>query len=283
MTVPVIIIGMHRSGTSLFSELIEQLGLFVGHKKDNNNEAIFFMEINRWLLNQCGARWDNPESIKYLWRHPESLEISEKFVTRLMRSPRAIRFMGLTGYLKYGSIPNLKGPWGWKDPRSTFTLPFWLRLFPEAKVIHIKRHGVDVAKSLRQREIKSIEYRNKKYVNGKAIIWQKEINAEWFLSRRMSTLEGSLALWSEYTDRAEAYSSTLGAERMMSFHYEELLENPVETLRTTSEFCGLDFDPDKARQISSQINASRKFSYEKNPELKEFARENAEKLARHGY
>lgn len=39
---PVIIIGMHRSGTSMISRMIEALGLFQGKEKDPNNEAFFF-------------------------------------------------------------------------------------------------------------------------------------------------------------------------------------------------------------------------------------------------
>ena len=39
---PIVIIGMHRSGTSIVTRMLEQLGLFVGKKKDMNHEALFF-------------------------------------------------------------------------------------------------------------------------------------------------------------------------------------------------------------------------------------------------
>jgi hypothetical protein len=42
--------------------------------------------------------------------------------------------------------------WGWKDPRNSITLPVWLKLFPDARVIHIVRNGVDVAESLYRRQ-----------------------------------------------------------------------------------------------------------------------------------
>ena len=52
---PVIIIGMHRSGTSMLTRLLEKAGLFVGHEKENNWEAWFFPKINQWLFStgQC--------------------------------------------------------------------------------------------------------------------------------------------------------------------------------------------------------------------------------------
>jgi hypothetical protein len=31
------------------------------------------------------------------------------------------------------------GPWGWKDPRNSLTLPFWLQVFPGARVLIVHR------------------------------------------------------------------------------------------------------------------------------------------------
>src|SRR5262249_51761949 len=73
-----------------------------------------------------------------------------------MRTPHAISFLCLAAYLRYRSITNMKQPWGWKDPRNTYTLPIWLDVFPHAKVVHVYRHGVDVAHSLRVRQNNSI-------------------------------------------------------------------------------------------------------------------------------
>ena len=66
---PIIFIGMHRSGTSMLGRLLESLGLFAGTRKDPNNEAVFFQQINDWLLTQCGARWDMPGATQYLWEN----------------------------------------------------------------------------------------------------------------------------------------------------------------------------------------------------------------------
>ena len=41
---------------------------------------------------------------------------------------------------------------GMEDSRSTLTLPVWLSIFPEARVIHIVRNGIDVGMSLQRRE-----------------------------------------------------------------------------------------------------------------------------------
>ena len=65
-TSPIIIIGMHRSGTTMLSRQLEALGVFMGNKKESNHEATFFLGIDSWLVTQCGGAWDNPQAIRYL-------------------------------------------------------------------------------------------------------------------------------------------------------------------------------------------------------------------------
>ena len=43
---PIILLGMHRSGTSMIAGMLEELGLFMGNHKDRNNEAFLFMKLN---------------------------------------------------------------------------------------------------------------------------------------------------------------------------------------------------------------------------------------------
>ena len=47
--------------------------------------------------------------------------------------------------------------WGWKDPRTCLTLPFWQQLLPNMRYIICLRNPVDVARSLEQRDSLSAE------------------------------------------------------------------------------------------------------------------------------
>ena len=51
----------------MLGRLLEEIGLFAGTRKDENNEALFFQEINSWLLGQSGARWDEPAALRSSW------------------------------------------------------------------------------------------------------------------------------------------------------------------------------------------------------------------------
>ncbi len=52
---PVIIIGMHRTGTSMITKLLEEYGIYFGSLKEHHNEAIFFLKINEKILEICNS------------------------------------------------------------------------------------------------------------------------------------------------------------------------------------------------------------------------------------
>jgi hypothetical protein len=52
---PVIILGMHRSGTSMVSELLDQLGLFVGRELQDDHESTYFLDLN--IRCRCWIFW----------------------------------------------------------------------------------------------------------------------------------------------------------------------------------------------------------------------------------
>ena len=42
---PILLSGMHRSGTSMVTKILKDFGLEVGYKLDANNESLFFREL----------------------------------------------------------------------------------------------------------------------------------------------------------------------------------------------------------------------------------------------
>lgn len=280
---PIIFIGMHRSGTSMLGRLLENLGLFAGTRKDKNNEAVFFRQLNDWLMTQCGARWDMPGATQYLWENEELLTWIDDYLRYLLNSPRAIQFLGFWRYLTTGGITRFNMPWGWKDPRNTFTLPMWLRIFPDAKVVYIERHGVDVAQSLRIRSRKGFDYTTRKYRKYRPIVSFRPKRGGFVESPRYATLEGGFSLWQEYVDQATEEIQQLPNHRVLKLRYEQVLKDPVTYLRASAEFCGLNVSNQKLEKLTTGIDANRAYAYLSNPELREFACRNQVALADRGY
>jgi len=141
------IAGMHRSGTSMITRLLNLCGLYLGPKTELSpaaldNEAGFwensrFVRLNEDVLAQLGGAWDLPPAVTEGW------ELRDQMIP--LRNDAA-------GLIRRFSPYEI---WGWKDPRNSITLPFWKRLIPDLKLLVCLRNPLEVAQSLHQRSYAS--------------------------------------------------------------------------------------------------------------------------------
>ncbi len=140
---PVYIAGMHRSGTSMVTRLLNSCGLYLGTEEellkpapDNPEgfwENIYFMKLNDRILEKLGGSWDLLPQEKRDWEQ-------EKEFGPL----KAEACVLIDKYAKHKL-------WGWKDPRNSLTLPFWKSICSEMKIIICLRNPIEVAMSLQKR------------------------------------------------------------------------------------------------------------------------------------
>lgn len=281
---PIIVIGMHRSGTSMLGELLTDHGFFPGRRlqSDGHHEAIFFQHLNRWILGQASAGWDDPEGVRALIDEPTVRSLIVDYLDLSLRSPRAIEFLGVRRYLRHRSVQGLSEPWGWKDPRSTFTLPFWLDLFPDAKVVHIVRHGVDVANSLVVRRRRELEAAERRYRGVRLTYLVRPRRSGFLVGPQVDSLDAGLDLWDRYVCEAERHVSLLG-DRAMELRFEDLLEDPETSLKRVAEFAGLSMATRSGRPPGAGVQPSRASAYRDDDQLAELAARRASTLAVHGY
>ena len=125
---PICIAGMHRSGTSMVTRLLQGCGLFLGPKEelgfDSNDgephyENVRFVALNDEILNRQGGSWNNPPEFSAGWERRPEVE------TLTRQAKKLIKRLTVQHY------------WGWKDPRNSLTLPFWRRIVPDLKGCHL--------------------------------------------------------------------------------------------------------------------------------------------------
>jgi hypothetical protein len=285
---PVIVIGMHRSGTTMVTRVLEQLGVFMGADLIHNAESPFIVGLNDWLLWQGSGAWDRPESFKTVLEHPPVEDMALDYLRLMLASPYAGGFVGRQRMLRGQHVLRLDGRWGLKDPRMTYTLPLWLRLWPDAPVISMTRHGIDVASSLKVRADKKIEDYAARY-HGKRrqyLLRPKHTRMAKLVSTlRCASLEGGFELWDEYATEADRHVAALGPDRALQLRYEDFLQQPQEGVAQIAAFCGLEAGPDTVERIAGGVNAGRAFAFEAREELRAFSTQDhvAEALRRHGY
>jgi lipopolysaccharide biosynthesis protein len=149
----IVVLGMHRSGTSTITRALEVLGVDLGANlmppAANNNSKGFFedldvLDFNISLLNHLGLDWHH------------AAPVTDSQVSDLCES----------GYLlKAASLirekTNSKKPYGVKDPRLSKLMPFWKGAFQHCQLdvgyIIAIRNPISIAKSLNKRDGFSFE------------------------------------------------------------------------------------------------------------------------------
>ena len=161
-------------------------------------------------------------------------------------------------------------PMGLEGPRNTFTLPLWLRIFPDAKVVSIERNGVDVAQSLRAREINILNDAPRLYRQNRLAFFLRLRRSGFVHSPRCLVLEDGFALWEEYTSQARAAMGQVPAERVLALRYEDVLDDPVNWLGRSADFCGLKASQNQIENAVKNIRTDRAKAYESDVRACEF-------------
>ncbi|MFH1567568.1 MAG: hypothetical protein ABIL09_06155 [Gemmatimonadota bacterium] len=146
------VLGMHRSGTSMFTRALNLLGMELGGplmapQPDNPKgfwENEFFWELDVRILRALGC-------------HMNGYGSAEDLLTIPARSARVERsdanLQAIQSYLDRTFTGHV---WGWKDPRTVLLFPFWLGLladlgFRQVRPTVIARHPGACVRSLVRR------------------------------------------------------------------------------------------------------------------------------------
>jgi len=140
----VVILGMHRSGTSMLAHILIKLGVDMGGDKnmlqpDSGNPLGYFedkrfLNLNKKIIGLAGGQWFMPVDRKALF------PIFNKYKRKIEKLID----------LRYAEADEY---WGWKDPRNCLTAWMYHQFLSENKVryIIIRRNRPDVMLSLYRR------------------------------------------------------------------------------------------------------------------------------------
>ncbi len=141
----VFVLGMHRSGTSLLSRVVHELGLFVGEPNELMPaqpcnvegfwERLDVSELNERLLELAGGSWDCPPSLR-------ALEGAAARPSTVAMEEAVARARSILARL------DREGDWSVKDPRASLMWPFWKQLLAQPRVLVAVRDPFEVAASL---------------------------------------------------------------------------------------------------------------------------------------
>lgn len=207
----IVVLGMHRSGTSLTAGILNALGVHLGKKligATSSNplghfENAEFVELNDTLLLSANGDGAHPPRLS------ELAAIRDRFAQRIQhliaRSERDL--------------------WGWKDPRTSLTISLYFPFLRNPYFILCKRNSVQIAESLQKRSgvrieeglriARAYEERMKEFFERNRGLKMLEISYEEMLAHAQDTVEKLIAfleLQPTPAQRAQALSMVLSGE-----------------------------------------------------------------------
>ncbi len=219
----IMILGMHRSGTSTVAGVLHMNKVVMGTYQNfwprplkQNPKGFYenydFRKINDDLLNQSGY------DVKSYIADIPTINIINNLSNRMEKLIQESN--------------SLYPYWGWKDPRTCLTASHWanainsLGLGDTLKIIFMVRKASSVSRSLNK--------------------------------RNKLAFENGMDLWKSYTERALKFCQDY---KFPTFYcsFEQLLNNPNKICNSLFEFIGKDWDHDIVEKfIDSKISTSEK-------------------------
>jgi hypothetical protein len=149
---PVLVLGMHRSGTSVLTRVVSLLGFEVGDDDilmgasewnvTGHWEVTDLTLLNDDLLRHLGGRWSAPP------------DVADDELARVARGEWGDRARQAVAETFAGNS------WVWKDPRLCILLPFWRAVLDDADLVTVLvlREPGEVARSLAARDGIGLDY-----------------------------------------------------------------------------------------------------------------------------
>ena len=167
-----VVLGMHRSGHSALTGLLNLMGAYFGSEEMSRqaserhpparSEPIDVRSLNEVLLNSVDCDWDCINTFSVSRMSPRDIEAFNVQATKLL------------------AALNAHQPWVISDPRLCLLFPLWQPIIPDCVCIHLYRNPIEVAKSLQA-------------LNGTPIsvgiaLWEKYTRAALYASREQLNL-----------------------------------------------------------------------------------------------
>jgi len=219
----VIVLGMHRSGTSVISGILHLNHILMGSSSTfkpkplpQNPKGFYenfeFRKLNDQILNEVNYNVKSFNSnIPFPYPHKKTENKMENLIRNQIK--------------KYNH-------WGWKDPRTCLTLDHWIDII--------------------------LKFRNKKNIKVVFTIREPFSVANSLKNRDNIDFDAGIKLWSIYNNRALDFVQEYELDSFY-FYYEDLILNPNLVVSKLFDFIDFEYDKNIITQfVDSKLNRSEK-------------------------
>lgn len=203
---PVVVGGVGGSGTRVVAEMLETLGVFMG---DDLNVA----HDNLRLARVFGSMRDRLQKLgpAGTTADPTAAAAADAFVAATLEDFAAAM------HGAFLAQHDRRAGWGWKVPGNHFILAQLAAVFPGLSYIHVVRHGIDMAFSANQNQVRN---------------WGRHYGVD---VDGLPPEQAALAFWIAANRRTVAEARRLGI-RFLMLNFDALCRRPAETAGELLDF-----------------------------------------------
>ena len=247
---PVVVGGVGGSGTRVIAQLLQSLDFDMGSDLNESLDDLSFTALFKrpslWPIDQHLPQLEEALDVYLASRgHKGTSWISQAHqnarAAELLKSTRQKDEWIETGDLndREQSLATASQPkplWGWKEPNAHIPLPFLLAALPNMKYIHVTRHGLDMAYSSNQTQLR---------------VWGAQL-----LGRAVDagSTEDSFAYWCATHERVLTLQERANQQTLI-LPFEGLFTDADSTLDNLRSFLELPNTLVTARETLSALNA----------------------------
>ncbi|GJM09421.1 MAG: hypothetical protein DHS20C11_16970 [Lysobacteraceae bacterium] len=255
---PIVIGGLGGSGTRIFAEVMQTLGVHIGVDLNPQLDNLWFTllfkrrrafrgMLRRRLSASAFDRCRLQLLTKAMTQSPTNPSTIEKICGWL--AYRDVRSHGHDSEqrgvgpwaderwrsMQVGSEPR-SGAWGWKEPNSHIYLPLLLRQFPNLRYVHVLRHGLDMAFSSNVMQMK---------------LWGPAFGIDEPASKSLQP-KSAFEFWLRANRRVMALGEKF-PDQIILVRFEDLCRKPEQQIRALASFASVEVAPAQLQQLLGRI------------------------------
>lgn len=194
---PVVVLGTGGSGTRAVAEVMDAAGVYLGPERNRASDSL---ALKPFLKYQSEAYVTESGWVQAVERDPTVVPDPPEALISELRG-------ALERQREGADSPDAL--WGWKNPRTTFLLPVFYHVAPDAPTAHLVRDGRDMAYSKNQAQLKDCRSLVPEDLRDAPVPVQ------------------SVALWSRLNLAAVAFMRARKPEGHLVVRYEDLCADPA--------------------------------------------------------
>lgn len=228
------------SGTRVVAQILINIGIYMGDELNHANDNLIFTRLFKnpeWVKNATKEDWKSRLAIfeKYMIQGKLSMpKLKKLFIASINNPTYSSNYQFFFRMIRKKKLISKNKIWGWKEPNTQHFIPQINNYFPNFRLIHVLRNGLDMAFSKNKQQLKNWGFKYNIFLNG--FETEEELAVK------------QLDFWIESTKEVLEKSKLLNS-RFYLLNYSNFCKNPTYEINSLLDFIEEDIPQTKKEEL----------------------------------